>query len=157
MNYIELLKDEHKKMLWFLEQCKQIGINSDQGKNLFNSAKETLLGHLQLEDNELYPILREAAKQNRELSETLDLFASEMNEISEAVLNFFEKYKDGDKSNSFVNDFDIILNKLADRIFKEESILYFEYAKLSPNKDYTIENDSSFRDIKEQYFNGIHS
>lgn len=90
-NLIEDLKQEHKFLVNTLNKVKEIGIGTKEGKDMLFSAKSALLQHLKKEDNFLYPFLREKAQNNQSLKEITDTFSNDMAQISEQVLEFFQK------------------------------------------------------------------
>ncbi len=129
-NLVEELKKEHALIVEILNKVKDLGINSEEGQKMFISAKNGLLAHIKKEDELFYPLLYKAAESDADLKRTLDTFAKDMEVISKAVLEFFEKYSNGGSGLEFAKDFGKIYSKLSQRIFKEENIIYKKYNEL---------------------------
>lgn len=128
---IEELKRDHSAIADMLNKVKEFGISSKDAQNTLLSAKTSLLAHLRKEDNELYPALRKAAESDSNLKGTLDMFAKDMETISKAAFEFFDKYSQGGSGLEFAKDFGRLFATLKSRIQKEEDILYARYDKLS--------------------------
>ena len=62
---IEEFKVEHSKILALLNEVKKLGIHSEEGRSRLLSAKESLMEHLNKENEQLYPILRKEAEHNK--------------------------------------------------------------------------------------------
>ena len=130
MDLIDDLKKEHVNIVRALDEVKKLGVGSVAGREKLLSAKDDLIGHLLKEDRLLYPVLKEEAKDNRDLKFTLDNFASDMEGISSSAIAFFEKYEGGDKDGTFAKDLGNLFAVLGGRIRKEEKFLYKEYEKI---------------------------
>lgn len=127
---VEKLKREHAEILKTIEVVKMYGISSKSGQDTLMSVKDRLLEHLQNEDEQLYPVLRNAARDNPELNKLLEVFAKDMENISQVAMEFFAKYSGGGCGMEFARDFGRLTGLLSQRIIKEGSILYEEYDKL---------------------------
>lgn len=128
----EELKNEHAAVAASLEKIKKIGINSKEDAEFFFSLKESLLGHLKKEDEQLYPALKKEAQNNPRLARTLSYLAEDMAEVTTLALKFFEKYAQCPRAGmEFFGEIGKLSALLGDRIRKEESILYQEYDRLS--------------------------
>ncbi len=128
---IEELKKEHLKILASLNEANEIGILSREVQVKLLSAKAGLLAHLKKEDEQLYPALRKEAENNKELKNTLDLFAMDMENVTKAAQEFFDKYSEGVLDKKFVGEFESLFVALGTRIRNEEDVLYEEYEKLN--------------------------
>jgi len=128
---IEELKKEHLKILASLNEANEIGILSREVQVKLLSAKAGLLAHLKKEDEQMYPVLRKEAENNEELKNTLDLFAMDMENVSKAAQEFFDKYSVEVLDKKFVGEFESLFVALGTRIENEEDILYEEYEKLN--------------------------
>ncbi len=129
----ELTKElgkEHAVIAEILNKANSLGITSEQGQNMLLAAKNGLLEHLSKEDEQLYPVLHNAAEHDADLKRTLDLFATDMDKISKAALEFFAKYSAGGSGIEFAKDFGALYAILTIRIRREESILYQKYDEL---------------------------
>ena len=131
---IERLKEEHRVITASLEEVKSLGIVSQEGQKKLAFVKETLLKHLKLEDEKLYPVLKEIAEAEESLRLTLDIFAKDMDEVSRKVLDFFERYSRGGSGIDFARDFGALYALLSTRIRKEEDVLFVAYNKYKDKK-----------------------
>jgi iron-sulfur cluster repair protein YtfE (RIC family) len=131
---IEELKQDHIVIKEVVEKIGRVGIFSDEGQKTLLISKSELLKHLEREDKELYPVLYREAESNETLKQTLNLFASEMDKISQAAMEFFEKYSHKDTGLDFAKDFGRLTAMLTTRIRREENIIYREYDKLMETK-----------------------
>ncbi|MCP4265520.1 MAG: hemerythrin domain-containing protein [Candidatus Brocadiaceae bacterium] len=127
---VDDLKQQHKVIADTLSKVKSLGVTSDEGQKTLLAAKNGLLAHLNKEDKELYPVLNKAAESDSGLKNTLDFYAKDMDTISKAALEFFEKYSTGGSGLEFAKDFGTLFATLSLRINKEESILYKKYDEL---------------------------
>ncbi len=128
---IEELKKEHLKILASLNEANEIGILSREVQAKLLSATAGLLAHLKKEDEQLYPVLRKEAENNEALKNTLDLFAMDMENVTKAAQEFFDKYSEGVLDKKFVGEFETLFVALGTRIKNEEDVLYEEYEKLN--------------------------
>ena len=55
---IEELKKEHSEIVAALNEVKKLGILSKEGQDKLMSLEASLLAHLEMEDDQLYPSLR---------------------------------------------------------------------------------------------------
>jgi hypothetical protein len=130
---IEELKKEHSEILATFNEVKELGILSKEGQDKLMSLEVSLLAHLEIEDDELYPTLRKEAEHNNNIKDTLDLFAIDMENVSKIVREFFEKYSEGFSGidlKELSEDFENLLTALTKRIGNEEESLYEEYETL---------------------------
>ncbi len=131
---IEELKKEHSEILAALNEVKKLGILSKEGQDKLMSLEVSLLAHLEMEDDELYPTLRKEAEHYNSIKDTLDLFAIDMENVSKIVREFFEKYSEGFSDmdiKEISEDFENLLAALTKRIGNEEESLYEEYEALN--------------------------
>ena len=84
------------------------------------------------EDDELYPALREKAKDDQNLKLRLESLANDLGDVTSAISAFFEKYADGEHESDFKADFHKIYLLLSRRINSEERELFGEYMKSDP-------------------------
>ncbi len=130
---IEELKKEHSEILTELNEVKTLSILSKEGQDKLMSLEVSLLAHLEMEDDELYPTLRKEAEHYNSIKDTLDLFAIDMENVSKIVREFFEKYSEGFSGmdlKEISEDFENLLAALTKRICNEEESLYEEYETL---------------------------
>ena len=124
---IEELKKEHSGIIATLNEVKKLGILSKEGQDKLISVQTSLLAHLEMEDDQLYPILRKQAENNKDLKNTLDLFEMDMENVSTIVQEFFDKYSEEFSGEKLQEDFENLFAALSKRISNEEASLYEEY------------------------------
>ena len=130
---IEELKKEHSEILATLNEVKQLGILSEEGQDKLISLEVGLLAHLEMEDDQLYPVLKKEAEHSNSIKGTLELFAIDMENVSKIVREFFEKYSEGFSGvelDQLSEDFENLFSALTKRICNEEESLYEEYETL---------------------------
>ncbi len=128
---VDELKRDHSVIAETLNKVKSLGITSEEGQNTLLTAKSGLLAHLRKEDTQLYPVLNNAAESDATLKQTLVMFAKDMEGISKAALEFFEKYSTGGSGMEFAKDFGSLIAALSQRIGKEENTIYAKYDELN--------------------------
>ncbi|MGR3294330.1 MAG: hemerythrin domain-containing protein [Candidatus Scalindua sp.] len=128
---IDQLMKEHSKIFAELNESNDLSIITKEGQNKLFSTKADLFEHLKNEDEHLYPVLRKEAENNKHLESILNSFSSEMENISESAMKFFEKYTDRVIDSNYVESFETIFATLSERMKKEESILFTEYEKIN--------------------------
>ena len=124
---IEELKKDHSEIVKLLKEVKELGILSKEGQAKLLSAKAHLLKHLSKEDEQLYPVLRIKAKENKQLQNALDLCVMDMENVSRVVQEFFDKYSRGVSGKELQKEFENLFVALDKRVRNEEDILYDEY------------------------------
>ncbi|OQY20356.1 MAG: hypothetical protein B6I36_01400 [Desulfobacteraceae bacterium 4572_35.1] len=127
---VKQLKKEHIAICDALNKVKSFGITSEQGRKAMFAAKKGLLAHLKKEDLQLYPTMHKAAQNDTKLKGTLDVFAKDMDVISQKALDFFAKYEKGGSNMEFAKDFGTLIAILNHRIRREENTLYPKYDEL---------------------------
>lgn len=128
---IEDLKRDHVSLLASLTEVNRLGIVSKDGQDKLALVKNLLLSHLGREDRDLYPVLRAAAASDAKVKATLDSFAKDMDTISKAIMDFFDKYSGGGSGMDFVMDYGRISGALQSRIKREENMLYKEFLRVA--------------------------
>lgn len=126
------LKKEHAAIANILGEVSKQGITSKEGQMKLMDAKKGLLAHLKKEDDQLYPALKRAAQNDKNLGYTLDVYARDMEGITTAAIAFFSKYAQGGSGLEFAKDIGGLFSTLKSRIRKEEDVLYKEYDRLNP-------------------------
>ena len=124
---IEELKKEHSEIIVTLNEVKKLGILSKEGQEKLMSLESSLVAHLEMEDDQLYPALRKEAEHNKDLKNTLDLFEMDMENVSTIVREFFDKYSEEFSGEELSEDFESLLVALSKRISNEEESIYEEY------------------------------
>ncbi|MCP5006187.1 MAG: hemerythrin domain-containing protein [Planctomycetes bacterium] len=124
---IEKFKREHSEILAIFNEVEGLDILSKEGKAKLLSVRTILLEHLKKEDVKFYPVLYKVAEHDKSLKNVLDLFAMDMENVSRAALEFFEKYSRGVLGKELQEEFESLFVTLSNRIWNEEDILYEEY------------------------------
>jgi hypothetical protein len=128
---IEELKKEHSGIIATLNEVKKLGILSKEGQDKLKSLESSLLAHLEMEDDQLYPDLRKEAVHSKNLKNTLDLFEMDMEGVSTIVREFFDKYSEEFSGEELQEDFENLFASLSKRISNEEAALYEEYEHMN--------------------------
>ncbi len=128
---IEELKNEHRSIAETINEVNRLGIGTKEGQDMLMAAKNSFLTHIKKEDEQIYPLLYRAAEHDPELKRTLEIYATDMNKISKAVLEFFEKYSYGDSGFEFSKDYGTLYTTLSLRIAKEETVIYKKFDDLN--------------------------
>lgn len=126
------LKREHLEIIEVLNSLKDKKYKLEEKKNVLLLLKSKILKHIEIEDEHLYPILYARAEKNGNLKRLLSMFASEMEQISSFIKNFYKTYFD-DNVNDPVNlskSIGRLLVMIKTRIRREEKILFPEYTKI---------------------------
>jgi hypothetical protein len=128
---IESFKNEHKTLLEGLYQIKEMGVVSPEGRSRLFSLKDYLLVHLQKEDEFLYSALKAAARGNQRIARLLELFAQDLEEITDKAAQFFAKHSTEGPDLVFAGDFGELFGAIKGRIRREENILFTEFEQLN--------------------------
>lgn len=128
---VEELKNEHNTITETLQEINKIGFTSKEGQKMLMSARNHLLAHLKKEDTQIYPLLNQVAETDPDLKQTLQFYATNMEEIYKTALDFFEKYSEGGSGIEFGKDFGNLYTTLSLRIAKEEAVIYEKFTELS--------------------------
>lgn len=127
---VDKLKRDHALIADAFVEARELGFHSSECHRHLLDVKGALIAHLRDEDELLYPSLRKAAETDEALRRTLDLFARDAQAVTQEALAFFDKYTVAGSGIDFAEDFGRLYALLAQRIRKEEDILYPEYDKL---------------------------
>ncbi len=128
------LKNEHTYLVETLHKIKDQLITTKEGQETLRSAKEAFLQHLKKEDEKLYPVLLKEGEKDLELQKTVNKFIEEMEEVSKATIDFFDKYFGGGDDDRYAADFARLYIKLSRRIKNEEEIIYKKYNEIMEGK-----------------------
>ncbi len=128
---IKEFKSEHAEIIAMLNEVKELGILSKEGQAKLMSIKEYLLAHIKKEDVMFYPVLYKVAEDNERLKTTLDLFAMDMDKVSNIVQEFFEKYSEGAFDEELPVEFESLSAAFKARVKNEEDALYEEYEDIN--------------------------
>ncbi len=128
---IDELKKEHSEIITIFNEAKGLGILSREGQAKLMTVKARLLTHLKKEDEQLYPVLRKKAENNKFIKNTLDIYAINIEDVSRVVIEFFDKYSGEVLGTELQEEFDRLFAVLSIRIRSEEDILYEVYEKMN--------------------------
>ncbi len=126
---IEELRNEHILVVKILNTIQRLGIYRKEGQRKLLTAKRSFIAHLEKEDEEFYPALRKTAENNKEFKKKLDHISINMEEVTEFVLRFFDKYLSEGSGIEFKFDCERLYSILKARMLNEE-LIYKEYEKL---------------------------
>ncbi len=141
-NIIQEFRNEHKLVLDTISLIRKENSVVKKHEILF-SMKKTLIKHLEKEKKYLYIPLQNASEHNKKLNETVETFVSNMEETTEYILSFYEKYEILTGAKGFLYDLDKFFKELFTRISSEEAIFfkeYEEYFKNSTSRTTPLEN-----------------
>lgn len=129
--FIEELKKEHVEIINLLESVKKMRFfKQEEERNIFLKAKQLIGSHMINENVRLYPLLIEAGKTDIRLKKMLDNFASDMEIVSEEIMQFLDRYSSGIPDREFAKDYGKTIALLKSRMRHEEIILYKEYDRI---------------------------
>lgn len=135
MNYYQSLTEQHQTILYLLTSLEKETLkiketqkfnNIPELKKILSTLSSTLKKHLLLEDDFMYPVLREHP--NKEIRELAEKFSKEMGRLKQAFSAYINKWKPLENIKSspsaFISDTQTIILALRTRIAKEEKILF---------------------------------
>lgn len=123
---IKALKIEHSAIIDNLEETKRLGVYSKEGQDVIFSIQMNILSHLEKEDKELYPVLKDAVKSERKVNDTLNLFDENISAVSNTAIHFFENYA-RKAENQLAMETEWLIEALTWRIQREESLIFAMY------------------------------
>jgi len=126
MNLISTLKEEHKKIIKMLDE---INPGKNEGLNSLKALKEMLVVHLDKEDSLLYPGL--VASSEEELKNLGKTFQDIMKSYMELAMKCCENLNraNGVMTKDLIESYNLVKEKINNRIVIEESILFTAYEK----------------------------
>lgn len=128
IDFIKLLKSQHKSIISTIYEIDDHAdgfIDLNKSIEKLNKITDLLFDHLEKEDKQLYPTLRN----HKETEEIGKKYYYDMERLSCIALDFFKRYcvnKEGLKifAEDFINSYSIFKGLLKARIKREESELY---------------------------------
>ena len=124
MKLTDLLREQHAQLRVLLGELQRLGITGAEGRERLQQARQAMLSHLSLEDSRLYPALQ-AHPSTAGLARQ---YASEMQQLTPALVAFFDTYRDGSAEPlAFARSLDQLQAVLQQRISREEGRLYPAY------------------------------
>lgn len=127
---VEELSNEHEMLKEQVSRIKQIGVMTPEGFAAMLHLKDLLQAHVSHEDSEMYPLLENAAKNDKTLEMLLERFRHDMQKISLVADEFYSRYTEPQRSTEFGRDVANLFSLLSNRIITEETVLYRHLAKL---------------------------
>lgn len=123
-------RQDHEDILRALVDAKQKQVSTPDGFIKLREAMDRLLDHVESEDRNFYPVLRRAAGDDTKLHTMLDLFETEMKDVTGKVHAFRERYTDDCSSMDCITEFGTIFMLVRNRMAKEENVLFPEFETL---------------------------
>jgi hemerythrin-like domain-containing protein len=124
MRLTDILRDQHAQLAAMLDELQRLGMAGTDGRERLQRARQAMLSHLSLEDSRLYPALQ-AHPATGDLAHQ---YADEMQQLTPALLAFFDTYRDGGaEPSAFARSLEQLLAVLRQRIEREEQRLYPAY------------------------------
>ena len=125
------LKRDHSVILGILDRVMEFSLSFDERRDELNVIKNKLLEHLEKEDKELYPVLWKVAESDERIKSRLNVFARDMDKISEELFGFMTKHSSSANDEDFLADLGYVVSILKARIMKEENFLLREYDRVA--------------------------
>ena len=124
MRLTDILRDQHTQLCALLDELQRLGATGREGGERLQKARQAMLAHLSLEDSRLYPALRV----HPATAELARQYADEMQQLTPALVAFFDTYHDGSADPlAFSRSLEQLLAVLRQRIGREEGRLYPAY------------------------------
>jgi iron-sulfur cluster repair protein YtfE (RIC family) len=130
-DFINSLREEHTAIKESLNKIGSMDLSSKEARVRLADIREVFVKHLQKEDEEMYPKLKELALSDEQLKSILQYMEEEIKLITQFVLIFFDKYSKKTKQAGFDREFSLICSTLIKRIEKEEELFFPEFEKRS--------------------------
>lgn len=128
---IRELNADHAVLMRAVDTIHAAGSYSPEVKKLLVKTRDALIRHIEKEEKEFYPLMREAAGKNPELKNTLTVMGLEMDQIAAKALGLIDGWIEDDGGASFQDEFDAFRTILSGRISREEKSLYSKYLKIA--------------------------
>ncbi|MGN2246635.1 hemerythrin domain-containing protein [Frateuria sp. GZRR35] len=124
MRLTDILRGQHAQLYALLDELQRLGLTGPEGRERLQKARQAMLSHLSLEDSRLYPALHA----NPSTSVLASRYAEEMQQLTPALLAFFDTYREGSaEPQAFSRSLGQLLAVLQQRIGREEGRLYPAY------------------------------
>ena len=124
MRLTDILRDQHAQLYVLLDELQRLGLAGPEGRERLQKARQAMLAHLSLEDSRLYPVLHA----HPSTSALARRYAEEMQQLTPALLAFFDTYHEGSADpQAFSRSLGQLLAVLQQRISREEGRLYPAY------------------------------
>ena len=126
---LDQLKEEHDRLIEAFKEIRDMGSLTQEAQARLFRARDLLLSHIEREDKELYPALRQVAERDAEVKALLDQLEGEMGDVSKAVSLFFTTHRLEGGPVMFKGSVASLCTTVLDRIQKEERLLLPAYAR----------------------------
>lgn len=126
-NTTDELRYENHHITKIINDAKRFSMRTLLGRQTLFDNKFVILSHLKKEDKKIHTTLLNEVKYHPDLKECIDIVQNEVEGITNYVTEFFLKYNLSSVSKELNDDFEIIYNKLTNRIENEENKLYLGY------------------------------
>jgi len=124
MRLTDILRDQHAQLYRMLDELRRLGVADPGGRERLQRAHQAMLSHLSLEDHRLYPALHV----HPATTALARQYAGEMQQLTPALVAFFDTYRDGSASpGAFAHSLEQLQAVLRQRIGREEGRLYPAY------------------------------
>ncbi|MEM5385824.1 hemerythrin domain-containing protein [Paraburkholderia phymatum] len=120
MSLITTLKHDHEEIFRLLDECRALGVVTDEGRRKLKQVRGVVAAHLKREDDKLYPAMRKH-DETRALGE---MYAQEMRAISSEILGFFDRLESGRSGIELAREIGRVIAHLRQRMTREEVRLY---------------------------------
>lgn len=126
MRLTDILREQHAQLYLMLDELRHQGMTGTDGRERLQRARDAMLSHLSLEDHRLYPALRTHPAS----SALAGRYADEMQQLTPALVAFFDTYRDGSVDPfAFERSLEQLMAVLQQRIEREEVRLYPAYER----------------------------
>ncbi|MEM5340000.1 hemerythrin domain-containing protein [Paraburkholderia azotifigens] len=120
MSLITTLKHDHEEIFRLLDECRSLGVGSEEGRRKLKQLRGVVVAHLAREDQKLYP-----AMQKHDATRALgDMYAQEMRAMSAEILGFFDSLDTGRSGLESAREIGRVISHLRQRMTREEVRLY---------------------------------
>jgi hypothetical protein len=129
---IQDLRHQHREIIWLIEGSvlaleKQ---RMPDAKALLERLRTAVVEHLAMEDAQFYREMERASRHNEHVADMIHNFRLNMDNISRAVVAFFDEHPDLDDVARVPKDFAAIAKEVVSRIQAEETAFYALYPVL---------------------------
>lgn len=129
---IDELKQEHVAIEQLFARVRDPETTHRDAHRILIEARSGLILHLKKEDALLYPALHKAAAKDPALARTIELYTRDMEEITNNVISFYEKYSSPSATidAEFAAALGVLIGIISRRMRNEENTLYAAYEKV---------------------------
>ncbi len=126
------LRTEHTELQQALAGIRPRQFRTGEGHQRINRVRDLFRSHVREEENRLYPALRKAAREDRDLTGRLRRWGDDLKIVTSLAEDFFQKYEKGKPQLiEFATDHGAFLTILRIRLKREEETLFPLYDRLN--------------------------